>query len=394
MVALLVFVYVLPLIATGTASFGEADHVCFESFKHLWAQVGTGVLGQKNKDATPWDREYVRGKVPEGWHAHIVLLPAHYMHCASAIPSLLGTLFWLFHSPHQQPNETAMDRKLMSFFACQFISDIAVAASNLHFCSPKITLQLFLFTTYNGSLWGMSVLGTNFLAQRYLFDRAKFAAGKADLQSYYWTIPKLAAYFDWAVKGSIVYVSIGSCLMLVVNSVPWVMDVLMMLLCAFAVFMIFVNGLFSICLHAIFLRPIVKLQQALRSIDQHQNENLAWVRSMTVLGSIICLGSSTLLNVSVFVGSISSTDLAFDGGRMHGNPWLNPMVFGNNLDGVLNVVGLLIVAQAIVFLHAEARHYRSEEKRAPPGISVAFPSASLHSLEYQCPSLSTGEGGG
>ena len=94
---------------------------------------------------------------------------------------------------------------------------------------------------------------------------------------------------------------------------------------------------------ALFLRPIFKILGevgGVRSAGQISLEKTKW---LTLLGSSLAVISSTALyiNVGLFV-VLGDYEKPF-----YANPYLNVMVFGFNLDSVLNDVGMLLACGAI-----------------------------------------------
>ena len=344
MIAMYAFAVVLPLIVAQSRSYKNANRICFFRFADRWQEMGAGVLGSKNTDPAPWDREYEFGKVPEKWNAHLVLLPGHYFHCVSAFVSLAGALYWLFLSPHYfSCNEKVLDRKLMTFFLGQFASDVAVITCSTCFCAPGKISYIFLFNMYNGAFFGASLLATNFFSVRYLFEKARLAARCAPPGAHFWSIRLLAGLFDAEIACTLAIVPVGCVIMMIAWFQPVAMDVLMVFLACYTGCLIVVDGLFSVGLHAIFLHPINAL---LGGRTASRLKKMRWVRAWTLIGASLCVVSSSILYVDCLLGYVSITQLLMEGDYLT-SPWRDPQIFSGNLDNVLNVAGMVLVSAAV-----------------------------------------------
>ena len=94
---------------------------------------------------------------------------------------------------------------------------------------------------------------------------------------------------------------------------------------------------FSVIITAIFLLPILKVLGEGKGVAQHSAgyKKMQQTKWMTFFGATLSVVSSTLLYVNLLLlifGSFS---------RYERNPWLNPWVFGMNVDSICNDVGMI-----------------------------------------------------
>ena len=343
MIATHAFAVVIPLIATQSRSFEEANRICYLRFADRWQEMGA-IMGTKSVNTAPWDREYEFGKIPEGWHAHLVLLPGHYFNCASAFVSLAGALYWLFLAPHQHSrNEVVLDRKQMTFFLGQFACGVTVILCSLCFCAPNMASYQLLFATYNSAFFGGSILATNFFSVRYLFEKARIITRRSPPGVFFWSMRRLGGLFNAMVGVSLAIVPGGCVIMLLSGFMPVAMDILMALLACYSVCLIVVDGLFSIGLHTVFLYPI---ELALGRGEDSRLKKLRKIRMLTLIGASLCVVSSSGLYLDLLVAFVSATGLLNEAAYLN-SPWRDPQIFSGNLDNALNVVGMVLVSAAV-----------------------------------------------
>jgi hypothetical protein len=154
-------VALLPLFATGGASFDVAREECY-------ARTVVRFLGGSSQ----YDPDYEEDKFDDDATRH--LFPMHLFNSVSTGVSLFGLCVWLFFSPHTSPVEQDLDRTLGSYFALQWLANLLVTASAL---SMSCTISPAIYTIgklINLFATGLSVIGTNLLCHRYLFEKARF----------------------------------------------------------------------------------------------------------------------------------------------------------------------------------------------------------------------------
>jgi hypothetical protein len=98
------------------------------------------------------------------------------------------------------------------------------------------------------------------------------------------------------------------------------------------------DTIFSICATRTFLHPITEtLVQAQGQVHSQAFANLQVTRYMTLAGASLAVISSTLLYINGILFVVIR-------GNFFTSPWLNPNVFGVNLDSILNDIGLLLMS--------------------------------------------------
>jgi hypothetical protein len=108
------FSALLPLVVTGTASFGAAQKGCYVK---TVVRLEAHFLGVDSPDYDPgWT---VEGNFDDnaGWH----LFPVHSFNTISTVVSLFGFGVWLFFSPHNSDVAQDLDRTLGRYFGLQWL---------------------------------------------------------------------------------------------------------------------------------------------------------------------------------------------------------------------------------------------------------------------------------
>jgi hypothetical protein len=108
--------------------------------------------------------------------------------------------------------------------------------------------------------------------------------------------------------------------------------------CAHVLFSLPQDTSFSCVVTALFLRPILKILGEVgntRSAGQISLEKTKW---LTLVGTSLAVVSSTVFYINSGLYMVLGTD----GHPFFANPYLNILVFGINLDSVLNDVGMLV----------------------------------------------------
>jgi hypothetical protein len=94
---------------------------------------------------------------------------------------------------------------------------------------------------------------------------------------------------------------------------------------------------------ALFLRPIFKVLGEVGGVRSEGQINLEKTKWLTLMGASLSVLSSTALYIN-FGLLIAIGD---PGNPFYTNPYLNILVFGNNLDSVLNDIGMLLACGVI-----------------------------------------------
>jgi hypothetical protein len=100
--AITLCVVLLPLIVTGTMSYGAAREACYGRLV-MW-----GNTTYTNTDSPLYDPDWD----PDDWapNAAYLLFPQHLFNSISAVVSLCGFFVWLFFSPHKSVVAQDLDR--------------------------------------------------------------------------------------------------------------------------------------------------------------------------------------------------------------------------------------------------------------------------------------------
>jgi hypothetical protein len=119
----------------------------------------------------------------------------------------------------------------------------------------------------------------------------------------------------------------------------------------------------------LFLRPIYKVLREGGGAAQHSAgyKSLLKTKWMTLLGAILAVVSSTVLYINMGMFFV----LGGFGTPFFANPYLNIMVFGMNLDSVLNDIGMLLVCGVLKEADCSSLVRRAKATFGPSRFSVA-----------------------
>ena len=121
--AITLFFALLPLVVTGTASFGAARKECYVKtvvrLKERFLDVDSPQYEPDWTEEDNFDEEAI-------WH----LFPVHRFNTISTFVSLFGFGVWLFFSTHNSDVAKDLDRTLGSYFAFQWMANLLVIASS------------------------------------------------------------------------------------------------------------------------------------------------------------------------------------------------------------------------------------------------------------------------
>ena len=101
LVAATLCVFLLPLVVTGTSSYGAASEVCRDRFSLV------RIAMYEDANSPYYDQEW---DVDTTYYATEHLLPVHLFHSISTAVSLFGFWVWLFFSPHKMEMSQNLDR--------------------------------------------------------------------------------------------------------------------------------------------------------------------------------------------------------------------------------------------------------------------------------------------
>jgi hypothetical protein len=165
--AITLFFALFPLILTGAASFGAAREECYA--KTVVRLKGNFLDVDSPRYDSNWTEEDNFDDA-----ADRRLFPIHRFNSISTVMSLFGFGVWLFCSPHNSDVAKDLDRTLGSYFALQWLANLLVLASSLaNTCTSStsagtIGLLVNLFVSFS-----LSIIGTNLLCHRYLYEKAR-----------------------------------------------------------------------------------------------------------------------------------------------------------------------------------------------------------------------------
>ena len=143
---------------------------------------------------------------------------------------------------------------------------------------------------------------------------------------------------------------------------------------------------FSCVVTALFLRPIFKILGELGDVHSEGQISLEKTKWLTLLGAGLAVLSST----AMYINAALYVMLGGLGKPFYANPYLHPLVFGFNLDSVLNDLGMLlacgvikkITCEAAIVRFTTAAPYKVEPAPQPqPAGAYADPSVVFGSQE-------------
>jgi hypothetical protein len=197
LIAATIGVVLLPLLVTGTSSYGAASEVCYDR------SVLLRTAWFADPESPYYDPEW---DVDADDSALDYLFPVHLFNAISTLVSLFGFGVWLFFSPHKSERESDMakdlDRTCMtpactlirdfffrffcntlssmfcnlvgSYFAVQWLANLLVTATSLggNCVALETTYTVVTLVSLLVS-HGLSIIGTNILCHRYLCEKAR-----------------------------------------------------------------------------------------------------------------------------------------------------------------------------------------------------------------------------
>jgi hypothetical protein len=181
---------------TETDTWGEAHDICADQTLTLVSII----LEEDGPDS--WQVGLV---TRQGGGVSHDLLPNYPLNLSSTSVSLLGMLVWLFVSPHQMEVAKVLDRKrtspppsppppftsaclhrqyspllffvkkitVGSYYLLRLLGNIVYTARSLYSCTASRPTWAFLFATNYLIAFSVSIISTNLLCHRYLYEKAK-----------------------------------------------------------------------------------------------------------------------------------------------------------------------------------------------------------------------------
>jgi len=219
----------------------------------------------------------------------------------------------------------------------QFLGNWLVMEFSLYVCTVRETSEwAILFSLYMALTFGVSVIGTNLLAHRYLHKKAstvvKIFNNDSD-PAVRW-LKVLEWSFVWEVR-TLYLVPVGVPLFLTYQSLA------LIVVGVGAALLIFLDSVVSLLLTLIFLSPIIRSMRdanaSHRGIGYIHMQRTKW---LSLGGAVITVLSSSLLYIIVilYISSLDSPSVYVM------KPWLNIYVFPINADSILNDLGMMILS--------------------------------------------------
>ena len=131
------------------------------------------------------------------------------------------------------------------------------------------------------------------------------------------------------------------------------------------------DTVFSCVVTALFLRPIFKILGEVGGVRSEGQISLEKTKWLTLLGAGLAVLSST----AMYINAALYVMLGGFGKSLWANPYLNPFVFGFNLDSVLNDVGMLLacgVIKKITYEAVTARFSTAKSYKVDPAAPPVF----------------------
>jgi hypothetical protein len=110
------------------------------------------------------------------------------------------------------------------------------------------------------------------------------------------------------------------------------------------------DTVFSSAVTALFLRPTFKVLGDVGDVRSEGRISLEKTKWLTLLGASLAVISSTALYINFGLFFV----LGDYGKPFYANPYLNVMVFGVNLDSVLNDIGMLLACGVVKKITCES----------------------------------------
>lgn len=271
-------------------------------------------------------------------NAVISLLPSHYFSTFSTFVSLASFLIWLFYSPYiALVDAEGLDRKLGCYYAVNLVGNALMLGLYSFGCTSNQEQADIMFLIASALTFGVSIIGTNILSHRYMLEKANIMVkliNEDEDPSIQW-LAKLESSLVWEIR-SLGMVVLGCVALPFSNAAAEVITGLA------SIVVVLMDSAFSAMITAVFLRPVMRvLSDGGRSMRKAEGyKKLQQTKRMTLAGTVLTVASSSLLYINIFLQMTAG--IPEEGSVFWSSPWLNPVVFGINLDSVLNDLGMLL----------------------------------------------------
>jgi hypothetical protein len=251
-VALLVFVVlgtsILPLVVTGETSLREAESTCRERLAEV---LSARFESEANMSGKEWKFDNM---------AQRYLLPAHFFNMASTTVSSFGFVVWLYCSPHME-RDIDLDRKLGTYVIIRLLGNVLVNGAAVWRCSTSPIVFGVMQTIDLVSTFGFAML-TNLLCHRYLLEKAStltrlFQTNRNDSAPPW--LEKLGISLRWEMRSQLL--TLGILTRFIDARVSHAFGIL------FCLMSFITDGVFSVLVTVIFLRPIVGVMREMQETN-------------------------------------------------------------------------------------------------------------------------------
>jgi len=241
----------------------------------------------------------------------------------------------------------------MSFFVAQWMSNVAVTGCAMYTCPQSYTGLASLDLIYNVPFLGGSIVGTNFLCHRYLLEKANVMSTQISYDSEWSrTKTKVENYLKWEMRTLILLFI--SFLLFFIHTMTnneknetyedkyTGVELAAHIVLSTQIVVVMILDLFvSIFLTVVFLRPLLELLDRGRSASNSEAYiQIRRTKIFTLCGALLAVTSSSLLYINLLVwylwGYVHDPD----------NAYLNPLLFGANVDSIVNDVSMLLACGA------------------------------------------------
>jgi len=331
------------------------------------------------------DQDEYYAENEDDWHPDEMLLPFHKWNSASVGTSVLSGLIWVYKSPHRNlATARNLDKYLMSFFIVQLFGNMMVTGAALYTCPNSNLTYLALESFFNVPFIGISVVGSNFLCHRYLLEKASIMtnqiANEGDSSEWQLTKSRLDRCLKMEIRAlGLLLVAFS----LFFDHTVWFTEknrswedraleyegvklAAHITLSTLVVIVMILDFGVSVVLTSIFLRPLLRILESGRSAGTSEAfQKILKTKHFTLAGAVLAVTSSSLLYVNLVVWYLWGYIYAAENWHM------NPMLFGGNLDSILNDISMLFVcgvvknlSECLPSVSELKRQYKSRRGRA------------------------------
>lgn len=226
----------------------------------------------------------------------------------------------------------------------QLFANTAVTGLSMNNCAEKPWIVKLFGSLWLSTVWGFSGCVTTILAHRYLLERAGIMVSELnylqpEINDSRIGLARLGSSFKWEVR-----VLMMLPVFMIVN--PLAPDLAYLLSFLAILGLACIDLVFTVVVQSLFLRPILHMLRLGKGGGMRTfTRRMQTMKYEVVFGSGISVVSSTLLYINCLVFLMRS-----DYFENRGSWALHPLIFGFNLDSILNDVGMLLVCG--IFRHA------------------------------------------